>query len=128
MCNSNDLEKVFPGGFTQVRGNHTVLVQIPWRRNEFYEAKHYVDLDVRVRANFLVKQVRFLVIEEDFAQVIMGAPFCASRFSRTRDDDRSIFLRDGNRELEIPSTRQHGHIRAHVLTKEEIEQYERGDD
>lgn len=122
------LGEELPGGFTQVRGNHTVLIQMPWRRNEFYEAKHYVDLDVRVRANFLVKQVRFLVIEEDFAQVIMGAPFCASRFSRTRADDRSIFLRDGNRELEIPSTRQHGHVRAHVLTKEEIEQYERGDE
>lgn len=92
-----------PAGCAEARGRSRIIVQVPWRRYEFYRAQFYVEIDVRVRAGFTVPKVGFLVLEENQAQVILGAPFCEQLFFETRYQDQVVALKWGTEELEVPS-------------------------
>lgn len=57
------------------------IIQVPWR-HEFYIAHAYVEIDLRIRRNFVLRKVRFMVIKNDMNQIVLGAPFAQKYFKQ----------------------------------------------
>lgn len=84
-----------PGSYEAAEGRSQITIQVPWRRYEFFRARYYIEIDVRIRAGCTIPRVKFLVLEESQAQVIMGAPICQQLFHETRQQDQILVLRWG---------------------------------
>lgn len=54
-----------PGSMPEFEGSSVAIIQVPWRHEEFYMSHAYVDLNLRIRKDFVLRRVRFLVVEND---------------------------------------------------------------
>lgn len=99
---------------------YAAIIQLPWRHEEFYIAHAYVDICLRIRRDFILRKVRFLVVENDMNQIILGALFGRRYFGGVSRNDSYVTFVDDNIQVDIPSTRKTFMPRIHILTEEEI--------
>lgn len=114
------------GNVSQMGHCDMAIIHVPWRHAEVYPAHAYVNVDIRIRRNLIIRKVRLFIVENEFNRIIFGEEFGRKYLQQITNGDQYMRLEDNGIQIEIPSTRKTFMPRAHICTTEDIQEYQEG--